>query len=95
MLLFCAAGAIGQNFIFTSLQRYGSLMNVTITITRKFLTILISVSVAAKAFPTADIDSGFTTDIARLLVSFRTLFLDTTSAPCSKCALPRLLSEPP
>lgn len=42
MLCFCAAGAVGQNFIFISLSRYGSLINVTITITRKFITIFIS-----------------------------------------------------
>jgi hypothetical protein len=39
--------AIGlwQNFIFVSLNRFGSLINVTITITRKFFTILLSVIV--------------------------------------------------
>ena len=42
MLLFCAAGAVGQNFIFISLKAYGSLVNVSITITRKFLTIFLS-----------------------------------------------------
>jgi UDP-galactose transporter B1 len=34
-----------QNFIFVSLNRFGSLINVTITITRKFFTILLSVIV--------------------------------------------------
>jgi UDP-galactose transporter B1 len=42
MLAFCVAGAIGQNFIFTSLKWFGSMTNVTITITRKFMTILFS-----------------------------------------------------
>ena len=38
--------AVGpQNFIFVSLNRFGSLINVTITITRKFFTILLSVIV--------------------------------------------------
>jgi UDP-galactose transporter B1 len=34
-----------QNFIFVSLNLFGSLINVTITITRKFFTILLSVIV--------------------------------------------------
>eukprot|EP00735_Rhodelphis_limneticus_P006624 TRINITY_DN19055_c0_g1::TRINITY_DN19055_c0_g1_i1::g.13893::m.13893 TRINITY_DN19055_c0_g1::TRINITY_DN19055_c0_g1_i1::g.13893 ORF type:complete len:331 (+),score=61.86,sp/Q9M9S6/UTR3_ARATH/37.10/5e-49,UAA/PF08449.6/3.8e-73,EamA/PF00892.15/0.71,EamA/PF00892.15/6.9e-07,DUF914/PF06027.7/3.2e-06,TPT/PF03151.11/93,TPT/PF03151.11/4.4e-06,EmrE/PF13536.1/1.1,EmrE/PF13536.1/1.9e+02,EmrE/PF13536.1/0.0041,Nuc_sug_transp/PF04142.10/0.067,Nuc_sug_transp/PF04142.10/3.2,Cation_efflux/PF01545.16/1.3e+02,Cation_ef len=43
VLTFAACGCLGQNFIFASLKTFGSLTNVTITITRKFFTILISV----------------------------------------------------
>ena len=35
LLLYCACGAVGQEFIFLSINTYGSLINTTITTTRK------------------------------------------------------------
>ncbi|KAI8096730.1 UAA transporter, partial [Halteromyces radiatus] len=43
ILLFGLCGALGQCFIFYTLQRYGSLRLVTVTVTRKLFTMLISV----------------------------------------------------
>jgi UDP-galactose transporter B1 len=43
ILIFCLAGAFGQLFIFYTLQRFGSLSLVTVTVTRKMFSILISV----------------------------------------------------
>ncbi|KAK4932747.1 UDP-galactose transporter [Elasticomyces elasticus] len=43
ILGFCAAGAIGQLFIFATLERFSSLLLVTVTVTRKMLTMLLSV----------------------------------------------------
>jgi UDP-galactose transporter B1 len=43
VLLFGLCGAIGQCFIFYTLQRYGSLHLVTVTVTRKLFTMLLSV----------------------------------------------------
>jgi solute carrier family 35 (UDP-galactose transporter), member B1 len=43
MLGFCAAGAIGQIFIYETLARFSSLLLVTVTVTRKMLTMLLSV----------------------------------------------------
>jgi UDP-galactose transporter B1 len=43
ILLFSIAGAIGQLFIFLTLSLYGSLTLVTITVTRKMMTMLLSV----------------------------------------------------
>jgi solute carrier family 35 (UDP-galactose transporter), member B1 len=43
LLLFCLCAAVGQCFIFYLIKEFGSLVNVTITITRKFFSILISV----------------------------------------------------
>ncbi|CAH7666102.1 UAA transporter [Phakopsora pachyrhizi] len=45
IILFSAAGAIGQLFIFETLARFGSLTLVTITVTRKLFTMLLSVVV--------------------------------------------------
>ncbi|MBW0527766.1 hypothetical protein O181_067481 [Austropuccinia psidii MF-1] len=45
ILLFSAAGAIGQLFIFETLAHFGSLTLVTITVTRKLFTMLLSVVV--------------------------------------------------
>ncbi|KAG1335489.1 UDP-galactose/UDP-glucose transporter 3 [Cocos nucifera] len=42
ILLFCLCGAIGQNFIFLTISRFGSLVNTTITTTRKFVSIVVS-----------------------------------------------------
>ncbi|KAF7730978.1 UDP-galactose transporter [Apophysomyces ossiformis] len=42
VLLFGACGAIGQCFIFYALQHYGSLRLVTVTVTRKLFTMLLS-----------------------------------------------------
>lgn len=47
--LFCACGAVGQLFIFYNIARFGSLTNTTITTTRKFFNILLSVAVAGTA----------------------------------------------
>jgi len=43
MLLFGICGAIGQVFIFYTLQEFGSLSLVTVTVTRKLFTMVISV----------------------------------------------------
>ena len=43
ILLFSLTGAIGQLFIFLTLSLYGSLTLVTITVTRKMMTMLLSV----------------------------------------------------
>lgn len=45
ILLFSTAGAVGQLFIFETLERFGSLTLVTITVTRKLFTMLLSVVV--------------------------------------------------
>ena len=42
ILAFSACGALGQLFIFYTLEQYGSLMLVTVTVTRKLFTILLS-----------------------------------------------------
>ncbi|RYR17949.1 hypothetical protein Ahy_B03g062600 isoform A [Arachis hypogaea] len=42
ILLFCCCGAVGQNFIFLTISRFGSLANTTITTTRKFVSIVVS-----------------------------------------------------
>ncbi|KAG0050956.1 UDP-galactose transporter [Gryganskiella cystojenkinii] len=41
--LFCFCGAIGQCFIFYTLEQFGSLSLVTVTVTRKLFTIMVSV----------------------------------------------------
>ncbi|KAI8391694.1 UAA transporter [Radiomyces spectabilis] len=43
VLLFAVCGAIGQCFIFYTLQHFGSLRLVTVTVTRKLFTMLLSV----------------------------------------------------
>lgn len=43
MLGFAACGAIGQLFIYATLERFSSLLLVTVTVTRKMLTMLLSV----------------------------------------------------
>ncbi|KAH9458726.1 hypothetical protein Pst134EB_011021 [Puccinia striiformis f. sp. tritici] len=43
ILLFSSAGAIGQLFIFETLSHFGSLTLVTITVTRKLFTMLLSI----------------------------------------------------
>ncbi|CAG8624389.1 14312_t:CDS:1 [Cetraspora pellucida] len=43
ILLFSLCGALGQCFIFFTLHNFGSLFLVTITVTRKFFTVLLSV----------------------------------------------------
>ncbi|MED6182017.1 UDP-galactose/UDP-glucose transporter 3 [Stylosanthes scabra] len=40
--LHCCCGAVGQNFIFLTISRFGSLANTTITTTRKFVSIVVS-----------------------------------------------------
>uniref|UniRef100_A0A5B6Z4Z7 Putative UDP-galactose transporter 3 isoform 1 n=1 Tax=Davidia involucrata TaxID=16924 RepID=A0A5B6Z4Z7_DAVIN len=42
IFLFCLCGAVGQNFIFLTISRFGSLTNTTITTTRKFVSIVVS-----------------------------------------------------
>ncbi|KAL3511154.1 hypothetical protein ACH5RR_030555 [Cinchona calisaya] len=42
ILLYCLCGAVGQNFIFLTITRFGSLTNTTITTTRKFVSIVVS-----------------------------------------------------
>eukprot|EP00271_Cylindrocystis_brebissonii_P003022 TRINITY_DN13771_c0_g1_i1.p1 TRINITY_DN13771_c0_g1~~TRINITY_DN13771_c0_g1_i1.p1 ORF type:complete len:398 (-),score=90.05 TRINITY_DN13771_c0_g1_i1:627-1820(-) len=42
LLVFCLSGAVGQNFIFLTIKHFGSLVNTTITTTRKFMSILLS-----------------------------------------------------
>lgn len=41
-LAFCVAGALGQVFIFLTIESFGSLTLVTVTVTRKLMTILLS-----------------------------------------------------
>lgn len=43
ILLFCVAGSLGQVFIFLTLHSFGSLVLVTVTVTRKMFSILLSV----------------------------------------------------
>src|SRR5690606_35785373 len=43
IMLFSLCGAVGQCFIFYTLEQYGSLSLVTVTVTRKLFTILLSV----------------------------------------------------
>ncbi|KAG0216490.1 UDP-galactose transporter [Mortierella sp. GBA30] len=43
IVLFCLCGALGQCFIFYTLEQFGSLSLVTVTVTRKLFTILLSV----------------------------------------------------
>ncbi|KAE8716087.1 UDP-galactose/UDP-glucose transporter 3 [Hibiscus syriacus] len=42
ILFYCLCGAVGQNFIFLTISRFGSLANTTITTTRKFVSIVVS-----------------------------------------------------
>lgn len=42
MLLFCTCGALGQLFIFLTIEHFGSVVLVTVTVTRKLFTILLS-----------------------------------------------------
>lgn len=42
IFFYCLCGAVGQNFIFLTISRFGSLTNTTITTTRKFVSIVIS-----------------------------------------------------
>lgn len=42
ILVYCFCGAVGQNFIFLTISRFGSLANTTITTTRKFVSIVVS-----------------------------------------------------
>lgn len=42
ILFYCLCGAVGQNFIFLTISRFGSLTNTTITTTRKFVSIVVS-----------------------------------------------------
>ncbi|CAI0627771.1 unnamed protein product [Linum tenue] len=42
ILYYCLCGAVGQNFIFLTISRFGSLANTTITTTRKFVSIVVS-----------------------------------------------------
>ncbi|KAI3987967.1 hypothetical protein MKX01_021081 [Papaver californicum] len=42
IFLFCLCGAVGQNFIFLTISRFGSLIITTITTTRKFVSIVVS-----------------------------------------------------
>ncbi|XP_078429641.1 UDP-galactose transporter 3 [Wolffia australiana] len=42
VLVYCLCGAVGQNFIFLTISRFGSLANTTITTTRKFMSIVVS-----------------------------------------------------
>ncbi len=42
LLLFCLCGALGQVFIFLTIEKFGSLSLVTVTVTRKLFTILLS-----------------------------------------------------
>ncbi|URE42729.1 solute carrier family 35 member [Musa troglodytarum] len=42
ILMYCLCGAVGQNFIFLTISRFGSLANTTITTTRKFVSIVVS-----------------------------------------------------
>ena len=43
ILLFCLCGAVGQIFIYYTLSHFSSLLLVTVTVTRKMLTMMLSV----------------------------------------------------
>ena len=45
LAIFSACSALGQNFIFLTIQRFSALTCTTITTTRKFFTILVSVAI--------------------------------------------------
>lgn len=45
VLMFCVGGAVGQSFIFLTIASFGALINTTITTTRKFVNICISVAI--------------------------------------------------
>lgn len=49
VLLYCLCGAFGQNCIFMAINSFGSLVNITITTTRKFFGVLLSVFVNKSA----------------------------------------------
>ncbi|XP_057494186.1 UDP-galactose/UDP-glucose transporter 3-like [Actinidia eriantha] len=49
IFLYCLCGAVGQNSIFLSISRFGSLTNTTITTTRKFVSIVVSKPLIEKA----------------------------------------------
>ncbi|GFS29782.1 UDP-galactose transporter 3 [Actinidia rufa] len=42
IFLYCLCSAVGQNFIFLTISRFGSLTNTTITTTHKFVSIVVS-----------------------------------------------------
>ncbi|XP_010925319.1 UDP-galactose/UDP-glucose transporter 3 isoform X1 [Elaeis guineensis] len=42
ILVYCLCGAVGQNFMFLTISCFGSLVNTTITTTRKFVSIVVS-----------------------------------------------------
>ncbi|KAJ3691928.1 hypothetical protein LUZ60_012278 [Juncus effusus] len=42
IFIYCLCGAIGQNFIFLTISKFGSLTNTTITTVRKFMSIVVS-----------------------------------------------------
>ncbi|KAK9277694.1 hypothetical protein L1049_007241 [Liquidambar formosana] len=42
IFLYCLRGSVGQNFIFLTISRFGSLANTTITTTREFVSIVVS-----------------------------------------------------
>ena len=46
IFLFCLCGAVGQNFIFLTISRFGSLTNTTVTTTRKFMSIVVSSAIS-------------------------------------------------
>lgn len=52
ILLYCLCGAVGQNFIFLTISRFGSLTNTTITTTRKFVSIVVSSLVSGNPLST-------------------------------------------
>ncbi|XAR56029.1 hypothetical protein NMG60_11036312 [Bertholletia excelsa] len=52
ILMYCLCGAVGQNFIFLTISRFGSLTNTTITTTRKFVSIVVSSLVSGNPLST-------------------------------------------
>ncbi|CCC71002.1 hypothetical protein NCAS_0G01150 [Naumovozyma castellii] len=49
LLIYSICGAVGQCFIFFTLERYGSLVLITITVTRKMMSMLLSIVVYGKS----------------------------------------------
>lgn len=59
ILYYCLCGAVGQNFIFFTISRFGSLTNTTITTTRKFVSIVVSSVVSGNPLSTKQWGSVF------------------------------------
>eukprot|EP00262_Sarcandra_glabra_P012408 TRINITY_DN3192_c3_g1_i1.p1 TRINITY_DN3192_c3_g1~~TRINITY_DN3192_c3_g1_i1.p1 ORF type:complete len:358 (-),score=43.11 TRINITY_DN3192_c3_g1_i1:392-1381(-) len=59
IFMYCLCGAVGQNFIFLTISRFGSLANTTITTTRKFVSIVVSSMLSGNPLSTKQWGSVF------------------------------------